>query len=252
MIGGKRVFVVLPAYNAAKTLERVIAELPMQIIDEVILVDDSSSDDTVIIAQKLGIKNILIHDSNSGYGANQKTCFNKAIELGADIIVLMHPDYQYTPRLVTAMCSVIVSGHYKVVFGSRILGKGALKGKMPIYKYIFNRILTLVQNIIMDQKLSEYHTGFRVYDVEVLNRINYKKNSNDFIFDNQIICQIFWQQFEIAELTCPTRYDSESSSINFFRSIKYGFGCIYYAVIYRLNKMGILKSEIFNSANGEI
>jgi glycosyltransferase involved in cell wall biosynthesis len=245
MLESKKIAVVLPAFNASKTLEKVIRELPHDIIDEIILVDDNSIDDTILIAKKLGIDHILKHGRNRGYGANQKTCFNKALDLNADIIVLMHPDYQYTPKLIIAMCSIIISGTYQVVFGSRILGKGAIKGKMPIYKYFFNRLLTLCQNVIMNQKLSEFHTGFRVYSAQILKEINYNHNSDDFIFDNQIICQIFMKDYEIAEITCPTRYDKDSSSINFYRSIKYGFGCIYYASLYRLNRMKIINSQIF-------
>ena len=226
MIQNRRVIIVLPAYNAEKTLSQTYSEIPFDIVDDVILVDDHSSDNTFEEAHRLNIKHIIKHDENKGYGANQKTCYDKALQLGADIIVMLHPDYQYTPKLITAMCSLIANEVYPVVLGSRILGKGALKGGMPIYKYIANRFLTLVQNLLINQKLSEYHSGYRAYNRAVLEKINYHKNSNDFIFDNQVITQIFDAGFEIGEISCPTKYFPEASSINFSRSVKYGFGVL--------------------------
>jgi len=244
MIKDRKVIVVLPAYNAEKTLEITYREIPFDIVDEVLLVDDASDDKTVEIAKGLGIK-YLRHSNNLGYGGNQKTCYTKALELGADIIIMLHPDYQYTPKLIHSMAYIIANDIYPVVFGSRILGKGALKGGMPIYKYIANRILTLVQNFIIRQKLSEYHTGYRAYSSEVLRKINYQNNSDDFIFDNEVVAQIFMAGYEIAEITCPTKYFKEASSINFFRSIKYGFGVLRVSLLYFFHKTGIIKSKIF-------
>ncbi len=236
-----KIVVVMPAYNAEDTLEKTFSELPFEMIDEVVLVDDDSGDKTVSIAKKLGIKHILRHEINKGYGANQKTCYAKALELGADIIVMLHPDYQYTPLLITPMITIIGSGLYPVVFASRILGNGALKGGMPIYKYISNRILTLFQNLMMGQKLSEYHTGFRAYSSEVLKKIKFEQNSDDFVFDNQVVAQIFDRDYEIAEVTCPAKYFPEASSINFSRSIKYGLGVVETSLRYFLHKSGLLK-----------
>ena len=226
MINGKKITVVLPAYNAEKTLEITYSEIPFEIVDEVILVDDSSKDQTVEVGKRLGIKHIIRHEKNKGYGGNQKTCYNKAIELNSDIVVMLHPDYQYTPKLIHSMCYLIANGLYEVVFGSRILGKGALKGGMPFYKYMANRFLTLSQNILMNQKLSEYHTGYRAFSANVLRCIAFDLNSDDFIFDNQMIAQIFSAGFEIAEITCPTKYFKEASSINFRRSSIYGLGVL--------------------------
>jgi glycosyltransferase involved in cell wall biosynthesis len=247
MINNKKIAVVLPAYNAEKTLEKTYNEIPFNIVDEVILTDDKSSDATVKEAKRIGIKHIIQHDVNSGYGANQKSCYNKALELEIDIVVMLHPDYQYTPKLIEPICYIIANGVYPVVIGSRILGKGAIKGGMPKYKYIANRFLTLFQNILMNQKLSEYHSGYRAFSREVLETINYNVNSDDFVFDNQMIAQIFYSGYEIGELTCPTKYFEEASSINFRRSSKYGLGVIYTSVIYALNKIGIVKSKIFNN-----
>ncbi len=245
MIEKKTIAVVLPAYNAARTLEATFREIPRDIVDHIILVDDKSSDSTVEIAKKLGIGYIIEHNRNLGYGGNQKSCYDKALEINADIIVMLHPDYQYTPKLIHAMCYLIANGVYKVVLGSRILGKGALKGGMPVYKYIFNRILTLIQNVLMNQKLSEYHTGYRAFDAEILRNINYNANSDDFIFDNQMLSQIFWSGYEIAEITCPTKYFREASSINLSRSIRYGLGVLWISFSYFLGKTGIYKSKIF-------
>ncbi len=248
MINNRKVIVVLPAYNAEKTLEITYSEIPFDIVDDVLLVDDASSDKTVEIAKKLGIK-YFRHRNNLGYGANQKTCYTKALELGADIVIMLHPDYQYTPKLIYSMAYIIANDIYPVVFGSRILGNGALKGGMPVYKYIANRILTFLQNIIINQKLSEYHTGYRAYSAEVLKKINYQNNSNDFIFDNEVIAQIFMAGYEIAEITCPTKYFKDASSINFIRSLKYGFGVLRVSLLYFFHKAGIINSKIFKMNN---
>ena len=239
--------VVLPAFNAEKTLEQTYKEIPFDTVDEVILVDDNSDDKTVQKAKNLGLKHIILHDENQGYGANQKTCYNEALKLGADIIVMLHPDYQYTPKLIPSMVSLIANDIYQVVLGSRILGKGAVKGGMPIYKYVFNRILTFIQNVLMGAKLSEYHTGFRAYSREVLESINYSENSNDFVFDNQVLAQIHYAGFEIAEITCPTKYDDQSSSINFQRSIKYGLGVVKTSFQFFFQKAGIAKFKVFKN-----
>lgn len=216
----------MPAFNAAKTLAKTFEEIPRPLVDEVILVDDASTDNTVEVAKSLGIKEILIHDKNKGYGANQKSCYDKALTLDADIIIMLHPDYQYTPKLIPAMVHILDTNLYDVVLASRILGKGALIGGMPYYKYVANRFLTLIQNILINEKLSEYHTGYRAYNAEVLKTIDYKNNSNDFVFDNQVISQIVMSKFKIAEISCPTKYFPEASSINFSRSVKYGFGVL--------------------------
>jgi len=226
MMNKKVITVVLPAYNASKTLQMTYQEIPLHIVDHVILVDDCSQDNTVEIAQRLGIKHIIQHDVNRGYGANQKSCYHKAMELKSDIVVMLHPDYQYTPKLIESMCSIISNEVYPVVFGSRILGRGALKGGMPLYKYIANRALTFIQNLLMNGKLSEYHTGYRAYSVHVLQDICFDNCSDDFIFDNEVIAQIMDKGYEIAEITCPSRYHKEASSINLRRSIQYGFGVL--------------------------
>mgnify|MGYP001276215118 FL=1 len=244
MIKSKKVVVVMPAYNAYNTLEKTYNEVPFSIVDDVILVDDYGSDNTFELANKLGIKHVIRHEYNKGYGGNQKTCYNKALDLKADIIVMLHPDYQYTPKLIESMCSIIANELYPVVLGSRILGKGALKGGMPIYKYVANRMLTLFQNILMNQKLSEYHTGFRAFSVDVLNDIDYNKNSDDFIFDNQMLAQIMFRGYEIGEITCPTKYFQDASSINFQRSSIYGIGVIMTSVKYFLTKIGIINWKI--------
>lgn len=245
MIADKKITVVLPAYNAEKTLEQTYREIPFDIVDEVILVDDNSNDETIEIARRLGIRHIISHAENKGYGANQKSCYNKALELDSDIVVMLHPDYQYTPRLIHSMCYLIANEVYEVVLGSRILGKGALKGGMPLYKYIANRILTLTQNILMNKKLSEYHSGFRAFSAKALRSVNFMANSDDFIFDNQMIAQLFYAGFEIAEITCPTRYFEEASSINFRRSVKYGIGVIATSFAYFLQKTGLKSFNIF-------
>ncbi|MEZ5172119.1 MAG: glycosyltransferase family 2 protein [Bacteroidia bacterium] len=226
MFNGKKVVVVLPAYNAGLTLEKTYQEIPMEIVDDVVLVDDFSRDNTSELARSIGIKHVIRHDVNRGYGGNQKSCYAKALELNADIVVMLHPDYQYTPMLIHAMVSIIGNDLYPVVFGSRILGKGALKGGMPFYKYVANRMLTFIQNLLMNQKLSEYHTGYRAFSGEVLRSIDLEKNSDDFIFDNEMIAQIFAKGYEIGEVTCPTKYFDEASSINFKRSSIYGLGVL--------------------------
>ncbi len=244
MYQNKKIVVVLPAYNAAKTLSQTYAEIPFDIVDEVVLVDDASPDDTIKIAEKLGIKHVLCHEKNKGYGGNQKTCYRKALELGADIVIMLHPDYQYTPKLIMAMVSIIGNEVYPVVLGSRILGVGARKGGMPLYKYVANRILTFLQNMLMNQKLSEYHTGYRAFSKEVLENIAFEKNSDDFVFDNQMLAQIFYKGYEIAEITCPTKYFDEASSINFSRSVKYGFGVLNVSFLYFLTKLGVFNWKI--------
>ena len=232
--------VVLPAYNAGKTLPQTYAEIPMDIVDEVVLVDDASKDDTIEVAKRIGIKHIIAHEQNKGYGGNQKSCYNKALELGGDIVIMLHPDYQYTPKLITSMANIIAQDLYPVVLASRILGRGALKGGMPFYKYVFNRFLTLSQNLLMRQKLSEYHTGYRAFSADVIRAINFEANSDDFVFDNQMLAQIFYNNFEIAEVTCPTKYFDEASSINFKRSVIYGLGVLRTSLQYRLQKWGMV------------
>jgi len=245
MLNGKKIIVVLPAYNAELTLEKTYNEIPFDIVDDVILVDDASKDATSELGRKLGIKHVIKHEKNKGYGGNQKTCYNTALGLGADIVIMLHPDYQYTPKLIHAMSSIIAFDVYPAVFGSRILGMGALKGGMPLYKFIFNRMLTLFQNIMMGQKLSEYHTGYRAFSAKVLNSVNYNICSDDFVFDNEICAQIFMKGHEIAEVTCPTKYFPEASSINFKRSSIYGMGVLRTSIIYRLQKMGLGSFHIF-------
>ena len=245
MIGNKKIVIVLPAYNAAKTLEQTYAEIPMDIVDEVVLVDDASKDDTVEVGNRIGIKHIIKHENNKGYGGNQKSCYNKALSLNADSVIMLHPDYQYTPKLITSMASIIAQDLYPVVLASRILGRGALNGGMPFYKYVFNRFLTLSQNLLLRQKLSEYHTGYRAFSGEVLRKINYEANSDDFVFDHQMLAQIFFAGYDIAEVTCPTKYFDEASSINFSRSMKYGLGVIGVSLQYFLSKLGVMKAGIF-------
>lgn len=245
MIRDKKVVVVLPAYNAAQTIEKTYKEIPFDIVDEVVLVDDASKDNTAETGKKLGIQHIVVHEKNKGYGGNQKSCYSKALSLNADIVIMLHPDYQYTPQLVHSMCYMIANNVYPVAFASRILGKGALKGGMPMYKYIANRCLTLFQNIMMGQKLSEYHTGYRAFSAEVLRKTKFQLNSDDFVFDNEMIAQIFKEGFEIGEVTCPTKYFKEASSINFRRSVKYGLGVLRVSITYRLNKWKLYTHPIF-------
>ena len=241
MINGKKIAVVLPAYNAAKTLETTYQEIDFTLVDEVILVDDKSKDGTIQEAQRLGIKHIVEHKENKGYGGNQKSCYNKALELGADIVIMLHPDYQYTPKLIPSMSHLIANDLYHVVLGSRILGKGALAGGMPWYKYIANRLLTLFQNIMMGAKLSEYHTGYRAFSREVLEKVNYNANSDNFVFDNQMLAQIWYAGYEIAEITCPTKYFDDASSINIKNSSVYGLGVLKTSIQFRLQKWGLKK-----------
>lgn len=245
MYKNNKVVVVMPAYNAERTLEQTYAEIPFDLVDEVVLVDDASKDNTSELARRIGIQHVIKHDKNKGYGGNQKTCYKKALELGADIVIMLHPDYQYTPLLLTAMISIIGNDVYPVVFGSRILGKGALKGGMPTYKYIFNRMLTLTQNILISQKLSEYHTGYRAFSAKVIRDLNLEANSDDFVFDNQMVSQIFYKGYEIGEVTCPTKYFDEASSINFSRSMTYGIGCLKVSLTHMFCKWGIMKSELY-------
>ena len=246
MLLNKKIVVVLPAYNAGKTLPQTYAEIPMDIVDEVVLVDDASKDDTIEVAKRIGIKHIIAHEQNKGYGGNQKSCYNKALELGGDIVIMLHPDYQYTPKLITSMANIIAQDLYPVVLASRILGRGALKGGMPFYKYVFNRFLTLSQNLLMRQKLSEYHTGYRAFSADVIRAINFEANSDDFVFDNKMLAQIFYNNFEIAEVTCPTKYFDEASSINFKRSSIYGFGVLWTSLQYFFAKLGLAKPKIFS------
>jgi glycosyltransferase involved in cell wall biosynthesis len=245
MMQRKKIVVVLPAYNAALTLEKTYNEIPFDIVDEVVLVDDNSKDNTVEVARQVGIKHIIQHDKNKGYGGNQKSCYRKAMELGGDIIIMLHPDYQYTPKLITAMSSIIAYDVYPVVLGSRILGGGSLRGGMPLYKYVFNRMLTLTQNILIGEKLSEYHTGYRAFSKEVIEAINIEANSDDFVFDNQMLSQIFMAGFQIAEVTCPTKYFEEASSINFSRSMTYGLGVLKTSLQHFLHKKRMAKISIY-------
>jgi len=247
VLDGKKIIVVLPAYNAEKTLLQTYEEIPRKIVDEIILVDDASQDMTTEVAAKLNIKTYK-HENNLGYGANQKTCYLKALESGADIIIMLHPDYQYTPKLITAMASMLSSGLYDVVLGSRILGVGALKGGMPKYKFISNRILTFIQNIFLNYKLSEYHTGYRAFTRRVLTEIPLLENSDDFAFDNEMLAQIIYFGFDIAEVTCPTKYFEDASSINFRRSVKYGLEVLWTSIRFRLSKHGIKQFALFNGS----
>ena len=245
MYKGKKVVAVLPAYNAAKTLEKTYQEIPFDLVDEVILCDDASRDETVKTAKKLGIKHVIEHQQNKGYGGNQKSLYNKALEIGGDIVIMLHPDYQYTPKLIPSMVNIIGEDLYPVVLGSRILGKGALKGGMPVYKYIANRFLTLTQNLLINYKLSEYHTGYRAFSRDVLETINFNENSDDFVFDNEMLSQIIHAGFHIAEVTCPTKYFEEASSINFRRSAKYGLGVLRVSMMHFLQRIGIGRFNLY-------
>ncbi len=245
MYNDKKVVVVLPAYNAALTLEKTYNEIPFDLVDEVILCDDASSDDTSALAKKIGIQHVIVHEKNKGYGGNQKSLYNKALALGGDIIIMLHPDYQYTPKLIPAMVNIIGDELYPVVLGSRILGKGALKGGMPLYKYIANRLLTFGQNLLINYKLSEYHTGYRAFSKAVLEGINFNTNSDDFVFDNEMLSQIVYAGFDIAEVTCPTKYFEEASSINFSRSSKYGLGVIRVSIGHFFQRLGVLNLKMY-------
>ncbi len=245
MYKNKKVVVVLPAYNAAKTLKKTYDEIPFDLVDEVVLCDDASKDNTAELAHHIGIQHVIIHEKNKGYGGNQKSLYNKALELGGDIVIMLHPDYQYTPLLIPSMVNIIGEELYPVVLGSRILGKGALKGGMPLYKYLANRFLTLTQNSLVGYKLSEYHTGYRAFSRDVLQNIKYNVNSDDFIFDNEMLSQIIYKGYDIAEVTCPTKYFEEASSINFTRSTKYGLGVLRVSFIHLLSKVGVVKSKLY-------
>lgn len=248
MVNQQKVVVVLPAYNAERTLEKTVDEIPSPPVDEILLVDDASNDNTIGKARELGLNHVIRHEKNMGYGANQKSCYQKALDMGADIVIMLHPDYQYTPRLITPMTHIISADVYPAVLGSRILGKGAIKGGMPVYKYYANRLLTFFQNLIMNQKLSEYHTGYRAFHRKVLEDINFEANSDDFVFDNQLLTQILIRGYEIAEITCPTRYDKTSSSISFRKSLRYGIGVIKTSFQYRLHKWKLASFKIFQKA----
>jgi glycosyltransferase involved in cell wall biosynthesis len=245
MYKGKKVIVVLPAYNAALTLEKTYKEIPFDLVDEVILCDDASKDNTSELAKDIGIRHVITHEKNKGYGGNQKSLYNKALELGGDIVIMLHPDYQYTPKLIPAMVNIIGDELYPVVLGSRILGVGALRGGMPLYKYIANRFLTLTQNLLVNYKLSEYHTGYRAFNREVLTTINFNENSDDFVFDNEMLSQIIFADFQIAEVTCPTKYFEEASSINFSRSVKYGLGVLRVSLSHFLQRMKLAKFNLY-------
>jgi glycosyltransferase involved in cell wall biosynthesis len=245
MIENKKIVVVLPAYNAELTLRQTYNEIPFDIVDEIVLVDDKSSDRTTELAREIGIRNVIRHEINKGYGGNQKTCYDTALALGGDIVIMLHPDYQYDPRLIHSMAFLIAKDVYKVVLGSRILGNGALRGGMPVVKYVSNRLLTFFQNLITGQKLSEYHTGYRAFSAEVLRSINYHGNSDNYVFDNQLLCQIIYRGYEIAEITCPTKYFKEASSINLKNSFIYAVGVLKTSLLYFLSKTGIYKSKIF-------
>jgi glycosyltransferase involved in cell wall biosynthesis len=251
MMNGKKVVVVLPAYNAERTLKQTYDEIPLDIVDEVILVDDHSRDDTAALAVEIGIEHVIVHERNRGYGGNQKSCYSKALELGADIVIMLHPDYQYTPKLITAMASIIANGLYPVVLGSRILGKGALKGGMPLYKYIANRVLTLVQNLLLGAKLSEYHTGYRAFSREVLLAVDFVGNSDGFVFDNQMLAQILCAGYEIAEVTCPTKYFQEASSVNFWNSVAYGLGVLRVSLCYFFRRGGLGPKVVMKKRAGD-
>ena len=247
MLHNRKIIVILPAYNAEKTLQKTVEEIPFHIVDTVILTDDYSQDKTVEIAKKIGIDYVIEHQKNKGYGANQKTCYKKALELEADIIIMLHPDYQYTPKLIPAMCELITNQTFDVVLGSRILSKGALQGGMPLYKYISNRILTFIQNILLQQKLSEYHTGYRCFNAEVLRKINFEKNSDDFVFDNELLAQLIFHKAKIGEISCPANYFEEASSINFSRSITYGLGVVRVSVSYFLQRTKLVSFSLFKN-----
>lgn len=245
MIAGQRVVAVLPAYNAARTVARTIADIPDDVVDEIILVDDASQDDTVEVARELGIHHIIRHEVNRGYGANQKTCYRTALDLEADIVIMLHPDYQYTPLLVPAMASLVASGLFPVVLGSRILGGGAIRGGMPVYKYVANRLLTLFQNLCTGAKLSEYHTGYRAFSAEVLRAIDFERQSDDFIFDNEMLARILHRKFLVGEITCPTRYADDASSINLSRSLVYGLGVVRVSLQQLAARTGVFQPRLF-------
>lgn len=246
MLNGQKIIVVMPAYNAAQTLAKTVAEIPRDIVDEILLVDDASSDETVKLARELNLT-VFQHTQNFGYGRNQKTCYREALKHDADIVVMVHPDYQYSPNLIVPMAGMIAYGEYDAVMGSRILGNGAIKGGMPVYKYIANRFLTLAQNLLISQKLSEYHTGFRAFRREIIETLPLEENSDDFVFDNEMIAQAVYFGYRIGEISCPTRYFEEASSINFSRSVKYGFGVLGTSIKFRLHRWKIIKTRLFRN-----
>ncbi len=247
MLNQKKVVVVMPAYNAAATLEHTYREIPHDIVDEVILVDDKSSDSTIRVAGQLGIEHIIVHERNTGYGGNQKSCYRAALDMGADVVIMLHPDYQYTPKLLVSMASLLTENVFDCTLGSRILGQGALKGGMPVYKYFSNRVLTAFENVLLNYKLSEYHTGYRAFTREVLERLPLENNSDNFLFDNQMLAQIIYADFDIGEITCPTRYNEDSSSIGLMASVKYGLGVVATALQFRLHRWGVYKSDLFSA-----
>jgi len=244
MLNGNKIIVVLPAYNAAQTLRRTVSELDRHVVDEILLVDDFSSDETLRLAREMGIRSFL-HDQNYGYGRNQKTCYTEALKSGADVIVMLHPDYQYSPRLVPAMAAMVTSGEYDLVLGSRILGGRARKSGMPLYKYVSNRILTLIENLLLGSKLSEFHTGYRAFSRQVLEQLPLHENSDDFLFDNELLAQAIYFNFNVGEISCPTRYFAEASSINFRRSVVYGMGVLWTSLCFRLQTWGVASFRIF-------
>jgi glycosyltransferase involved in cell wall biosynthesis len=251
MLNGKKVVVVMPAYNAFRTLRQTYSEVPLDVVDEVLLVDDASSDETVALARELGLTTFL-HERNLGYGKNQKTCYREALKRNADIVIMLHPDYQYSPRLLTSLAGMIASGHYDIAMGSRILGVGALQGGMPRYKYVSNRFLTAAQNLLLGYKLSEYHTGFRAFSRRVLKSLPLEADTDDFLFDNEVLAQAIYFKFNIGEISCPTKYFPEASSISFKRSVRYGFGVLWTSLKFRMQKMGLAKFRMFDSDSAKL
>ena len=251
MINGRRLVVVMPAYNAEKTLRQTYAEVPREYVDEVILVDDGSHDQTAEIARSLGL-HTFVHPQNRGYGGNQKTCYTEALRRGGEIVVMVHPDYQYSPKLIVAMASMIASGHYDVALGSRILGNDTLAGGMPLYKYVANRALTFFENLMLGAKLSEYHTGFRAFSREVLEALPLEENSDDFVFDNEMLAQVIYFGYHVGEISCPTRYMAEASSISFWRSVRYGLGVVRVSIAFRLARWGIGSFGIFDRTGARL
>jgi len=251
MLNGKKVVVVMPAYNASRTLRQTYDEVPFEIVDEVLLVDDASSDETVALARELGLTTFL-HERNLGYGKNQKTCYREALKRDADIVIMLHPDYQYSPRLLTSLAGMIASGHYDIALGSRILGVGALQGGMPRYKYVSNRFLTALQNLLLGYKLSEYHTGFRAFSRRVLKSLPLEADTDDFLFDNEVLAQAIYFKFNIGEISCPTKYFPEASSISFKRSVRYGLGVLWTSLKFRMQKMGLAKFRMFDSDSAKL
>jgi glycosyltransferase involved in cell wall biosynthesis len=251
VINEKKIVVVMPAYNAARTLERTYSEIPLDLVDEIILVDDGSSDDTVDLARRMGLK-VFQHKQNMGYGRNQKTCYREALRSGADIVIMLHPDYQYSPRLIVPLAGMIAYGEYDISLGSRILGVGALKGGMPLYKYLSNRVLTAIENFLLNYKLSEYHTGYRAFSRKVLEEMPLEANSDDFVFDNEMLAQAVYFKYRIGEVSCTTKYFPEASSINFVRSVRYGLGVLWTSMRFRLQRMGVWNYGIFNSRGAKL